>query len=209
MKFLVVLTISLATLTSADHAAGGHHQHSQFSHSSNQHSSFRPTHQQLRQAPAPQFNNYPQPAPPAPAPAALPTIAEAAVGTPSLSTLVAALTAADLVGAFAGEGKFTVFAPSNDAFAKIPADALANLLLPENKGDLKKVLLRHVISGWVIKAGDIPAGNTDLITFGNEQITVTNANGGVSIQSSAGSANVIATDVIASNGVVHVVDTVF
>lgn len=199
MKVLIVLAISFAALTSADHVAGGHHHpvhHHQF--------------QQPRQARAPQFNNFRQyPSAPAPTPATLPTIAEAAVGTPSLSTLVAALKAADLVEAFAGEGKFTVFAPNNDAFAKIPADALSNLLLPENKQDLKKVLLRHVVSGWIIKAGDIPAGNTGLITFGNEPITVTNANGGVSIQSSAGTANVIATDVIASNGVVHVVDTVF
>ena len=81
----------------------------------------------------------------------LPTIAEAAVGTPSLSTLVAALKAADLVGPFAGEGQFTVFAPNNDAFAKIPSDALANLLKPENKHALRKVLRRHVIAGWVIK----------------------------------------------------------
>ena len=139
----------------------------------------------------------------------LPTIAEAAVATPSLSTLVAALKAADLVGAFAGEGQFTVFAPTNDAFAKIPSDALANLLKPENKHALRKVLRRHVVAGWVIKAGDIPAGSTNIISFGSEPITVTNANGGVSIQSSAGRANVIATDVIASNGVVHVVDSVF
>merc|ERR1711910_193764 len=109
MKVLIVLAISFAALTSADHVAGGHHHpvhHHQF--------------QQPRQARAPQFNNFRQyPSAPAPAPATLPTIAEAAVGTPSLSTLVAALKAANLVEAFAGEGKFTVFAPNNDAFAKI------------------------------------------------------------------------------------------
>merc|ERR1711997_763700 len=118
----------------------------------------------------------------------LPTIVEAAVATPALSTLVTAVQAAGLVDTLNGKGPFTVFAPTNDAFAKIPADALANLLKPENVDQLQAVLLRHVLP-TVIKAGDIPAGSTTVKT--------------------AGPANVIATDVITSNGVVHIVDTVF
>jgi len=137
----------------------------------------------------------------------LPTIVEAAVATPSLSTLVAAVQAAGLVDTLNGKGPFTVFAPNNDAFAKIPADALASLLKPENVDQLKAVLLRHVLP-TVIKAGDIPAGSTPVKTAGGETITVINSNG-VRIESSAGKANVIATDVVTSNGVVHIVDTVF
>merc|ERR1711997_1149059 len=137
----------------------------------------------------------------------LPTIVEAAVATPALSTLVTAVQAAGLVDTLNGKGPFTVFAPTNDAFAKLPADALANLLKPENVDQLKAVLLRHVLP-TVIKAGDIPAGSTTVKTAGSESITVINSNG-VRIVSSAGQANVIATDVITSNGVVHIVDTVF
>ena len=97
--------------------------------------------------------------------------------------------------------------PNNAAFAKIPADALADLLKPENVKTLQAVLLRHVVPG-VIKAADIPKGSTSLTTAGKDTITVINS-GGVSIESTEGKANVIATDVVTSNGVVHIVDTVF
>ena len=138
----------------------------------------------------------------------MPTIVGAAVATDSLSTLVAAVKAAGLVDTLNSKGPFTVFAPNNDAFAKIPADALANLLKPENVDQLKAILLRHVVPG-AIKAGDIPKGSTTLTTADTEQsITVINS-GGVSIESAEGKANVIATDVVTSNGVVHIVDTVF
>ena len=137
-----------------------------------------------------------------------PTIAEAAIATESLSTLVAAVKAAGLVSTLNGAGTFTVFAPTNDAFAKIPANVLGDLLKPENVDQLKKILLRHVL-GTVIKAKDIPRGSTELDTLSGEKITVTNSNGIVTIKSSQGQANVIATDVLASNGVVHLVDTVF
>merc|ERR1711997_1094781 len=137
----------------------------------------------------------------------LPTFVEAAVATPDLSTLVAAVTAAGLVETLSGEGPFTVFAPNNDAFAKIPADTLASLLEPENVDQLKAVLLRHVLPTTIL-AGDIPEGSTTVDTAGGETITVTNADG-VTIESSAGKATVIATDVVTSNGVVHIVDTVF
>ena len=137
----------------------------------------------------------------------LPTIVEAASATPELSTLVTAVQAAGLVDTLNGEGPFTVFAPNNDAFAKLPTETLASLLEPENVDQLEAVLLRHVLP-TVILAGDIPEGSTTVDTAGGETITVTNADG-VTIESSAGKATVIATDVVTSNGVVHIVDTVF
>merc|ERR1711936_138356 len=138
----------------------------------------------------------------------LPTIAAAAIGTETLSTLVTAVKAAGLVDTLSGEGTFTVFAPNNAAFGNIPSTALTNLLKPENIDQLKAVLLRHVLPS-VIKADDIPQGITSLKTAGGEDISVTKSDGKVTIQSSSGQANVIATDIIASNGVVHIVDTVF
>merc|ERR1711997_1341309 len=135
----------------------------------------------------------------------LPSIAAAAIATPSLSTLVTAVKAAGLVDTLSGEGTFTVFAPNNGAFAKVPAEALGGLL--EDKEALTAVLLRHVLPVSV-KAGDIPAGITVLKTVGGEEVTVTNADGAVTIESNGVIATVIATDVLASNGVVHVIDTV-
>merc|ERR1711872_1212931 len=133
------------------------------------------------------------------------TIAELAIATPQLSTLLAAVEAAGLVETLSGEGPFTVFAPTNDAFAKIPKATLDGLLA--DKEALTAVLLRHVLPNRIM-AGDIPSGTTTVTTVGGEQIDVINANG-VSIKSSAGSANVIKTDINTSNGVVHLVDTVF
>ena len=80
------------------------------------------------------------------------SIVELAVATPSLSTLVAALTAADLVDTLSGEGPFTVFAPTNDAFAALPEGTLDSLLLPENKDQLISILTYHVISGTVLSS---------------------------------------------------------
>merc|ERR1711994_395897 len=162
----------------------------------NQHS-YKPHHQSsdTRQAPAP-------------APAPLKSIAATAAATQALSTLLAAVKAAGLAETLSGEGDFTVFAPTNDAFAKLPEGTIPFLLKPENKQALADILLRHVLPNR-IEAGQIPAGSTNVKTVGGEDITVTNANGGVSIKSSAGVANVIATDIQTSNGVVHLVDTVF
>merc|ERR1711997_1374104 len=162
----------------------------------NQHS-YKPHHQSAdtRQAPVP-------------APAPLKSIAATAAATPALSTLLAAVKAAGLAETLSGEGDFTVFAPTNDAFAKLPEGTIPFLLKPENKQALADILLRHVLPNR-IEAGQIPAGSTNVKTVGGEDITVTNANGGVSIKSSAGVANVIATDIQTSNGVVHLVDTVF
>jgi len=137
-----------------------------------------------------------------------PTIAGAAIATKSLSTLVAAVKAADLVETLNGEGSFTVFAPNNDAFAKVPQNALANLLKPENADQLRSVLLRHVLPN-IRLAEDIQEGTREVKTASGEMIKITKSSRGVIIESSAGKAQVIATDVLASNGVVHVVDTVF
>merc|ERR1711972_1190482 len=133
------------------------------------------------------------------------TIVSKAIATPALSTLVTAVTKAGLVETLSGKGDFTVFAPTNDAFAKVPKAALDSLLA--DKEALTAVLLRHVLPNRIM-AGDIPSGTTTVTTVGGEQIDVINANG-VSIKSSAGSANVITTDINTSNGVVHLVDTVF
>merc|ERR1711997_337322 len=139
--------------------------------------------------------------------AAPPTIAELVVSDSRFSTLLAAVKAADLVETLSGEGPFTVFAPTNAAFEKVPKEALAGLL--ENKEELTKVLLRHVVPS-AIQGKNIPPGTTNLATAGGEKIDVTrNQNNIIQIKSDAGSAYVILFDVIASNGVIHAVDTVF
>merc|ERR1712088_792470 len=112
---------------------------------------------------------------------ALKTIAGTAAATPALSTLLAAVKAAGLAETLSGEGDFTVFAPTNDAFAKLPEGTIPFLLKPENKQALADILLRHVLPNR-IEAGQIPAGSTNVKTVGGEDITVTNANGGVSIK---------------------------
>merc|ERR1711892_762289 len=131
-------------------------------------------------------------APPAPTK----TIAELANATPTLSTLLAAVNAAGLVETLSGEGPFTVFAPTNEAFAKIPTDALT------------AVPLRHVVPGAALKAKDVPHGTTPVKTAGGEEIQVTR-NRYINIKSSAGEAGVIAFDILATNGVVHLVNSVF
>merc|ERR1711997_287383 len=137
----------------------------------------------------------------------LPTIAAAAAATPSLSTLLAAVEAAGLAETLNGAGAFTVFAPNNAAFAKLPEGTIATLLKPENKDQLRSILLKHVLPVQ-IKAKQIPQGTMKIKTVGGEEIKITNTGQGVSIKSSAGNANVIATDVLASNGVVHLIDPV-
>merc|ERR1711936_682592 len=135
------------------------------------------------------------------------TIAELVVSEPRFSTLLAAVKAADLVDTLSGEGPFTVFAPTNEAFAKVPEDALAGLLA--DKDALTAVLLRHVVPS-AIQGKNIPPGSTALTTVGGDEISVTRDNNNlIQIQSKAGSAYVVLFDVIASNGVVHAVDSVF
>merc|ERR1739838_432482 len=140
------------------------------------------------------------------APAPTKNIAELAIATPALSTLLAAVKAAGLVETLSGDGPFTVFAPTNDAFAKIPAETLNGLLA--DKEALTAVLLRHVVPGAALKAEDVPHGTTPVKTAGGEEIQVTK-NRYINIKSSAGEAGVIAFDILATNGVVHLVNSVF
>jgi uncharacterized surface protein with fasciclin (FAS1) repeats len=127
-------------------------------------------------------------------------IVAVASSTEGFSTLVAAVTAAGLVETLQGPGPFTVFAPTDEAFAALPAGTLDALLLPENSEVLTKILTYHVVSGEVL-AADVTAG--DVATVEGQAITVS-TDGGVRVNDS----NVIATDVMASNGVIHVIDAV-
>ncbi len=129
------------------------------------------------------------------------TIVDVAAEQAPLSTLVTALQAADLVEALSGEGPFTVFAPTNDAFAALPPEVLEALLLPENKDLLTEVLAYHVVPDTVTSAG--LRGPRDLETL----------NGPVNISSTrdelfVNDAQVIAIDLEASNGVIHAIDAV-
>ncbi|MCU0262054.1 MAG: fasciclin domain-containing protein [Candidatus Nanopelagicales bacterium] len=128
------------------------------------------------------------------------TIVEVASANEDFSTLVAAVTAADLVETLSSDGPFTVFAPTDEAFAALPEGVLDALLLPENKAALTSILTYHVVSGEVM-AADVTAG--DVPTVEGSTIAIT-TDGGVKVNES----NVVATDVDASNGVIHVIDAV-
>ncbi len=128
------------------------------------------------------------------------TIVDVASSNPDFSTLVAAVSAAGLVETLSGEGPFTVFAPTNAAFAALPAGVLDALLLPENKDALVKILTYHVVPGTVL-AADIADG--DVATVEGQNVTLSTANG-VTVNG----ANVVTADVLASNGVIHVIDAV-
>ncbi len=129
-------------------------------------------------------------------------IVDLAVATDFLSTLVAAVKAGDLVGVLKGDGPFTVFAPTNEAFAKLPAGTVENLLKPENKAQLVAVLTYHVVPGKIMSK-DLKNGQT-AATVQGKNITVTLKDGKAMINN----ATVTAADIEASNGVVHVIDTV-
>lgn len=124
-----------------------------------------------------------------------------AQATPDLSTLVAAVTAADLVETLQGEGPFTVFAPTNEAFADIQS-TVDTLLMPENKDDLTNVLTYHVVPG-TYTAADLKDGQ-ELTTVQGEKLTVSIDGDTVKV----GDATVTQADVETSNGVVHVIDKV-
>lgn len=130
------------------------------------------------------------------------TIVDIAIDNPDFSTLVAAVTAADLVDTLSGEGPFTVFAPTNAAFAALPAGLVDKLLLPENKDVLTQILTYHVVSGKVMST-DVAAGEVPSVE--GSPITVTVDGGTVMLN---GSATVTAVDIEASNGVIHVIDAV-
>jgi len=131
-----------------------------------------------------------------------PTIVDVAAGNPDFSTLVAALKAADLVNTLNGKGPFTVFAPTNAAFAKLPAGTVENLLKPENKAALISILTYHVVSGKV-KAAQV-VRLTNATTVNGQSATIKVNDGKVMVDN----ANVTTTDIEASNGVIHVIDSV-
>jgi len=126
-------------------------------------------------------------------------IIDTAVGAGQFNTLAKALTAAGLIDTLKGPGPFTVFAPTDAAFAKIPADKLNALLA--DKAALTKVLTYHVVPGMVV-AADVKPGRVK--TVEGDYLNVTASSGGVKVND----ANVIKTDVMATNGVIHVIDTV-
>ena len=123
-------------------------------------------------------------------------------GMTDVSTLVTAIQAAELVDTLKGKGPFTVFAPTNDAFAKLPAGTVESLLKPENKEKLQAILLYHVHVGNGVLAKDVKTMNLSTANGQNLSVKVTDA--GVMVND----AKVIKTDIVASNGVIHWVDTV-
>lgn len=143
------------------------------------------------------------PAKEAAAPAA-PTadIVDTAVAAGSFNTLVAAVQAAGLVDTLKSPGPFTVFAPTDEAFAKLPAGTVDSLLLPENKAQLQAILTYHVLSGAVM-SGDIAGKKLEADTVQGTTVAI-DATNGVKVDN----ANVVAADIKATNGVIHVIDTV-
>ena len=129
-------------------------------------------------------------------------IVDTAISAGSFKTLVAAVKAADLVGTLKSKGPFTVFAPTDAAFAKLPAGTLASLLKPENKAKLVAILTYHVVPGKVM-ASDIAGKSLKVASVQGSKISV-EAHSGVMVDK----AKVVKADVEASNGVIHVIDTV-
>jgi uncharacterized surface protein with fasciclin (FAS1) repeats len=129
-------------------------------------------------------------------------IVDTAVGAGSFNTLVAAVQAADLVDTLKGEGPFTVFAPTDEAFAKLPEGTVEDLLKPENKEKLQAILLYHVVPGKVMAADVVKV--TSAKTANDMDLKVMVDGKMVKINE----AQVVQTDIMTSNGVIHVVDTV-
>lgn len=143
-----------------------------------------------------------------------PDVVDIAIGSPAHTTLVAAVKAADLVGTLKSKGPFTVFAPTNDAFAKLPAGTVETLLKPENKAKLAGILTYHVIAGNLMAADVVAAikkgnGKAEVATVNGGKLTITLMGDKVMITDANGnSAHVVAADLKGSNGVVHVIDSV-
>lgn len=142
------------------------------------------------------------------------TVVDIAVGSKDHTTLVAAVKAADLVGTLQGAGPFTVFAPTNAAFAKLPAGTVASLLKTENKSTLAKILTYHVIAGSfnaaaVVKAIKDGGGSVTLKAVSGGNLVASIKEGKVILTDENGAfATVVATDLKAENGLVHVLDAV-
>ncbi|MGB5818098.1 MAG: fasciclin domain-containing protein [Saonia sp.] len=138
-------------------------------------------------------------------------IVDIAVSVDDFSTLVSALKAADLVGALKGDGPFTVFAPTNEAFAKIDAATLNSLLEPANKSQLAGILTYHVVAGK-LAASDVVAalekgkGKVELTTLNGATLMAEQKDGGIYLKDQNGNySQIVKTDVMGSNGVIHVI----
>ncbi len=129
-------------------------------------------------------------------------IVDTAVAAGSFKTLAAALKAAGLIDTLKGKGPFTVFAPTDDAFAKLPAGTVEDLLKPENKAKLTAILTYHVVAGKVMAADVVKLKNAATVNGKSVQIKV---DGGTVMVDNA---KVVKTDIGTSNGVIHVIDTV-
>ncbi len=129
-------------------------------------------------------------------------IVDVAVGAGQFNTLAAALEAADLVDTLKGEGPFTVFAPTDEAFSKLPTGTLDSLLLPENRDQLVSILTYHVVAGKVMAADVVKLDNATTVNGSDVDISVD----GETVR--IDQANVISADIAASNGVIHVIDAV-
>ena len=129
-------------------------------------------------------------------------IVDTAVAAGSFNTLAKALQAADLVGTLKGKGPFTVFAPTDEAFAKLPQATLDDLLKPENKAKLRRILTYHVVPGRVTAADLMKLKTTTAVS--GDTIDITAADGSVRVDQ----ARVMKADINASNGVIHVIDSV-
>ena len=142
------------------------------------------------------------------------SIVSIASGNEDFSTLVTALKAADLVKALQGDGPFTVFAPTNDAFAKIDSKTLNSLLEPQNKAKLTSILTYHVIPGKLTASNVVNAlkkgnGKTEVKTLAGSKITVLQKDGKIWLQDANGNySEIVSTDIMASNGVIHVISDV-
>jgi len=129
-------------------------------------------------------------------------IVDTAVAAGSFTTLAKALQAADLVGTLKEKGPFTVFAPTDEAFSKLPQATLADLLKPENKAKLRRILTYHVVPGRVTAADVVKLTSAKAVS--GDTIDVKTSGGSVTVEG----AKVVKTDIAASNGVIHVIDTV-
>jgi len=129
-------------------------------------------------------------------------IVDTAVAAGSFKTLAKALEAADLVQTLKGPGPFTVFAPTDEAFAKLPAGTLESLLKPENRAKLQRILTYHVVAGRVMAADVVKLRSAQAVS--GDSITIATRKGGVMVDN----AHVVKTDIAASNGVIHVIDSV-
>ena len=129
-------------------------------------------------------------------------IVDTAVAAGSFKTLVKALQAADLVATLKGAGPFTVFAPTDEAFAKLPAGTLETLLKPENKSKLQRILTAHVVAGKVMAADVVKTSSAKAVS--GDMLTIASRDVGVTVEG----AKVVKTDIAATNGVIHVIDSV-